>query len=406
MVDFIPPSLDLASFGVNITEILDLRHAIHEEPEIAFTEYKTREKLRKFLESKGATKEMFREMAKTGFVLDIQGTKKEEGSKREPRIIGIRTDIDALPIVEGCKDLPYRSKTEGVAHLCGHDGHMAMISGAAWAFLNNRHKLPSTSTIRLIFEPAEEIGQGAKLMIKDGAIEEVSAIYGMHGFGNKLGTICVHEGEFTTYLSAITIKIKGEGAHTSTPFKAKDPIPCACAIHTALSSLVPRTLSKDEFGVIGIGMFNAGTVNNQLPSTAQLKGTIRSYGIETLQLLEMKVGEIVKNLGNVYGVEAQLLRDHDEVKGVNNWKNETQFMREVGCELVGEENVLDVPMEFTEDFGEFVHRIPGTFICLGGGEPGRQTNLHHPDMNFNDKSIPTGISIWIKIAQKELGFDL
>ena len=177
------------------------------------------------------------------------------------------------------------------------------------------------------------------------------------------------------------------------------------AIYTALSSLVPRTLSKEEFGVIAIGVFKAGSVNNQIPGTAHLGGTIRTNSNDVLNLLKSKTEEIVNNTALVYGCKA-VFSIHHETKGIWNWKETTDLMREVGSELLGEENVLDVPMEFTEDFGEYVHRIPGTFICLGGGEPGRQTNLHHPDMNFNDKSIPTGISIWIKIAQKELGFDL
>ena len=237
----IPPSLDLVSLGVNITEIINLRHALHEEPEIALGETKTVEKLILFLESKGANKEMFkRNIGETGMVLEITGTRVSEVPRR---IIGLRADLDGLPIIEGCKDLPYRSKIEGVAHLCGHDGHMAMMCGAAWAFLNNRHKIPHTCAIRVIFEPAEETGAGSRLMIRDNVLEGMCSIYGMHGYGNKLGTICVHQGPFTTYLASIMIDIEGVSGHTSTPYKAKDPIPCASSyIYGTLFPCTSHTL--------------------------------------------------------------------------------------------------------------------------------------------------------------------
>jgi hippurate hydrolase len=370
------------------------RRDLHMHPELQYDVHRTAGSVAEKLKAFGCD-EVVTGLGRTGVVGIIRG-KKGGGSGKT---IGLRADMDALPIEEA-NDLPYKSTVPGKMHACGHDGHTAMLLGAARYLAETRN---FSGTAVVIFQPAEEGGAGGKAMVDDGLMDRfgIQQVFGMHNYpGMPVGTFGIRPGPMMAAADSLTIDIEGVGAHAARPHLGVDTVLVGAQIINALQSVVSRNVDPLKSAVVSICMFRAGNTDNVIPQTVQLRGTARSLAPEVRELLEKRLPMVVENTAAAYGAKAKLtykrgypvLVNHDE---------QTEFAASVAGQIAGKDKVDTglPPMMGAEDFSFMLNARPGAFIWIGNGA---SAGLHHPSYNFNDEVIPFGTSYWVKLVETAL----
>jgi amidohydrolase len=369
------------------------RQDIHAHPELWFDVHRTAGVVAEKLKAFGCD-EVVTGIGRTGVVGVIRG-KPAAGA----RTIGLRADMDALPITEET-GLPYTSTNPGKMHACGHDGHTAMLLGAA-KYLAETRNFAGTAVV--IFQPAEEGGGGGREMVNDGMMDrfKIEEVYGMHNYpGFPVGEFAIRPGPMMAAADRITIDLEGLGGHAARPHTAIDTVVVGAALVSALQSIVARNVDPLESAVVSITQFHAGTADNIIPQTAQLRGTARSLTPEVRDLLEKRLHEVVDGVAKLYGAKAKLTYKRD-YPVTRNHARQAAFAAEVAASVVGKERVdTDVPPVMgAEDFSYMLEARPGAFIFIGNGD---SAGLHHPAYNFNDEAIPVGTSYWVKLVETAL----
>jgi amidohydrolase len=377
-------------------DIMAWRRDLHAHPELLYDVHWTAAFVAERLRAFGCD-EVATGLGRTGVVGVIKGRQPAAGA--EVKVIGLRADMDALPIEEQT-DLPYASKTPGKMHACGHDGHTAMLLGAAQYLAETRN---FTGDAVVIFQPAEEGGAGAAAMIKDGLMERfaIDQVYGMHnGPGLPVGAFATRPGPIMAATEHLTIKIEGHGGHAARPHKCIDSLLVGAQLVTALQSIVSRSVDPLDAAVISVCAFNAGSAHNVIPQTAELKGTVRSLRGEVRDLLEKRVREVVAGTAQITGAKIELDYERSYPVVVNHVA-QTALAVQVASEIAGEANVETdmTPIMGAEDFSYMLEARPGAFIFIGNGD---SAGLHHPAYNFNDDAIVYGTSYWVKLVETTL----
>jgi amidohydrolase len=364
---------------------------MHAHPELLFEVQRTAglvaDKLRAF-----GCDEVVTGLGRTGVVGVIKG-RRGSGS----RTIGLRADMDALPIVEA-GDLPYKSQTPGLMHACGHDGHTAMLLGAA-KYLAETRNFDGTAVV--IFQPAEEGGHGGEEMVKDGLMERfgIDEVYGMHNWpGLKVGEFAIRKGPTMAAADRFTITVEGRGGHAAHPNKNVDTLLAGAQIVQALQSIVARNINPLESAVISVCTFKAGDTYNVMPQTATILGTVRTLKPEVQDLCEARIQAVAEGIAGAFGATATVeykrgypvTFNHDE---------QTEFMAKVAGEVGYTVDTSIDPQMGAEDFSYMLHARPGAYIFIGNGDT---AECHHPAYNFDDAAIPFGASLWAKIIEDRL----
>jgi hippurate hydrolase len=373
-------------------EITGWRRDIHMHPELQYDVQRTAAAVTEKLKSFGCD-DVVTGIGRTGVVGVIRGRK--SGSK----VVGMRADMDALPLMEET-GLPYKSTVPGKMHACGHDGHTAMLLGAA-KYLAETRNFAGTAVV--IFQPAEEGGAGGEAMVKDGLITRfgIQEVYGMHNFpGLPVGQFAIRPGAIMASADHITIELEGKGGHAARPHIAVDTILVGAQIINALQSIVARNVDPLEAAVVSVCMFQAGFTDNVIPQHATLRGTARAFTPEVGELLRRRVNEIVEGTARLYGASAKVTYKNGYPVVVNH-ERQTEFAAGVAREIAGKDKVdTDVaPKMAAEDFAFMLNERPGAFIFVGNGD---SAALHHPAYDFNDEAIPVGTSYWVRLAETAL----
>jgi hippurate hydrolase len=374
-------------------EIAAWRQDIHAHPELMFDVHRTAGLVAEKLKSFGCD-EIATGIGRTGVVGVIRG-KRGAGTGT----IGLRADMDALPIAEAT-GLPYQSTVPGKMHACGHDGHTAMLLGAAKYLAETRN---FSGTAVVIFQPAEEGGGGGREMVKDGMMDRfgIEEVYGMHNYpGLPLGDFAIRPGPMMAAADRLYIDIEGLGGHAARPHVSIDTVLVGAQIVNQLQSIVSRNVDPLESAVISICQFNAGTADNIIPQTARLSGTARSLTAEVRDMLEKRLHEVVEGTARLYGAKATLTYKRD-YPVTRNHERQTAFAAEIAREVVGGDRVDTAapPVMGAEDFSFMLEARPGAFIFVGNGDT---AGLHHPAYNFNDELIPVGTSYWVRLVETAL----
>ncbi|MGJ4942916.1 M20 aminoacylase family protein [Bradyrhizobium sp. HKCCYLS1011] len=370
------------------------RHDLHEHPELLYEVHRTAavvaDKLRAF-----GCDEVVTGIGRTGVVGVIRGRNTASG-----KTIGLRADMDALPIEE-TSGVPYTSKTPGVMHACGHDGHTAMLLGAARHLAETRN---FDGTVVVIFQPAEEGGAGGKAMIDDGLMTRwgIQEVYGMHNMpGLPAGHFSLSPGAMLASADAIEIKVTGKGGHGGAgPHKAVDSILIGAQIVNALQSIVARNVDPLKSAVISICAFHGGTAFNVIPETVEMKGTVRTLDPEIRDLVERRIAEVADATARAYGGAAETIYTRMYPVTMNHAR-EAAFAADVARDIAGPDRVDDraVPRMGGEDFAFMLEERPGAFVFIGTG-PGAE--LHHPAYRFNDDVLTHGASYWVRLVEKSM----
>ena len=376
-----------------LPEMIGLRHHIHRHPELAFEEHATSDLVAERLAAWGY--EVHRGLGRTGVVGRLR-------HGRGPKSIGLRADMDALPILEAT-GLPYASRHHGKMHACGHDGHTATLLAAARHLAETRR---FNGTLNLIFQPAEEGAGGARRMVEDGLFERFpcDAIFALHNApGQPLGTLGFRSGPALASADRVVIELCGKGGHAAMPHFSCDPIVAGSSIVMALQSIVARNVDPLASAVVTVGMFQAGTVNNVIPSTARLELSVRALDRDVRRLLRQRIREVVLSQATSLGVVAEV--DYQEGYPVLvNTDAETAFAAEVATELLGPDRVLlDRPAVMgSEDFAFMLEHRPGCYLFLGNGDGAGSCMVHNPGYDFNDAAMETGAAYWSLLVQRFL----
>jgi amidohydrolase len=371
------------------------RRDIHQHPELLYDVHRTAafvaDRLREF-----GCDEVATGLGRTGVVGVIKGRK--PAGKGDLKVIGLRADMDALPIEEDTK-LAYASKTPGKMHACGHDGHTAMLLGAA-RYLAETRNFAGDAVV--IFQPAEEGGAGAAAMITDGLMDRfaIDQVYGMHnGPGIPIGSFAIRPGPIMASTDSVDIRIEGLGGHAARPHKCIDSVLVGAQLIAALQSVVSRSVDPLDSAVLSICEFHAGNARNVIPQTAELRGTVRTLTAEVRELMEKRVREVVAGVAQMTGAKIDLVYERGYPVTVNH-ASQTDLATKVAREIAGDGNVLEMaPLMGGEDFSYMLEARPGAFIFCGNGN---SAGLHHPAYNFNDEAIVFGTSYWIKLVENTL----
>ncbi|MDP1651283.1 MAG: M20 aminoacylase family protein [Rhodocyclaceae bacterium] len=386
-LDFLP---ELAA------RIATLRRDLHAHPELAFDEKRTAAVVAGHLRKLGI--EVHEGIAKTGVV----GCLKAGNS---PRAIGLRADMDALPLPE-LNTFPHRSRNEGRMHACGHDGHTAMLLGAAEALVALRDSGNFDGTVYFIFQPAEEHEGGGRVMVEEGLFERfpMQMVFGLHNWpGLPAGSIAVTEGPVMAGADRIEIVINARGAHAAMPHQGTDAILAGADLVQALQSLVSRAIDPLDAAVVSVTRFHAGHADNILPEQAVLGGTVRAFRPELQDLLEEGIGRICTGIETTHRVRIELHYARGYPPTIN--AEEPSFIcREVARQVVGGEKVMThlKPSMGAEDFAYLSRVVPGCYVWLGNGPGEGGCMLHSPHYDFNDEIIATGIRYWVRLVEKTL----
>jgi amidohydrolase len=372
-------------------EITAWRRDIHAHPELLYDVHRTAATVADKLKSFGCD-EVVTGIGRTGVVGVIRGGKGGQGG----RVIGLRADMDALPIEEA-NDIPYKSTVPGKMHACGHDGHTAMLLGAA-RYLAETRNFAGTAVV--IFQPAEEGGAGGKAMVQDGLMDRfrIEEVYGMHNYpGLPVGQFALRPGPLMAAADRLTIEVEGRGGHAARPHISVDTVLVGAQIINQIQSIVSRNVDPLHAAVISICMFQAGSTDNVIPQTALLRGTARSLTPEVRDLLEKRLHEVVTGTAQLYGATAKLTYKRD-YPVTRNHARQAEFAASIASQVVGTERVDDdvAPVMGAEDFSFMLEARPGAFIFVGNGN---SAGLHHPAYDFNDEIIPIGTSYWVKLVE-------
>lgn len=370
-------------------QMKEWRQHIHKNPELSLKEYKTSQYVQGLLDEMGIAYH-------TGYAgTGVIGVIKNGTSDRS---IGLRADMDALAITEE-NDLPYTSQNDGVMHACGHDGHTAILLGTA-KYLNETKNFDGT--VYLYFQPAEEGLGGARIMLEDGAFEKFKPdeMYGLH---NRPGVAVGKVGHITGAMNANSdrffVTIRGKGGHAARPQLSADPVITASHLLIALQSVISRNVDPFAPAVISSCIVNVGTADNIIAETGSIKGTVRTRDAETRDLVERRMTEICAGMAKTFNSEIDFVFDRRYPVCINT-PDETEYVRQVACDVVGEDNVYEAtPSMGGEDFAFFLQQVPGSFFFLGNGDG---TNVHTPTYNFNDDAMPYGASIFARLVETRL----
>ncbi|MGX5649132.1 M20 aminoacylase family protein [Hydrogenophaga borbori] len=383
--------------------IAAVRRDIHAHPELCFEEVRTADLVAAKLTEWGIP--IHRGMGTTGVVGIVHG--RDGGACG--RAIGLRADMDALPMQEHNR-FAHASQHAGKMHACGHDGHTAMLLAAAQHFAKHRH---FDGTVYLIFQPAEEGGGGAREMIKDGLFSEfpMEAVFGMHNWpGLPTGSFAASAGPVMASTSEFKITIRGKGGHAALPHTGIDPVPVACQMVMGLQTIITRNKKPVDAGVISVTMIHTGEATNVVPDHAELQGTVRTFTYEVLDLIEKRMKEIAEHTCAAYGTACEFEFKRNYPPTVNH-PAETAFAREVLAEIVGPERVLaQEPTMGAEDFAYMLQAKPGCYVFIANGDGAHREVghgegpcvLHNPNYDFNDDLIPLGATYWVRLAEKWL----
>ncbi|WP_425467538.1 M20 aminoacylase family protein [Rhizobium glycinendophyticum] len=382
-------------FANVMADVLATRRHLHQFPEIGLSEFKTSDYIAERLQSLGY--EVTRGLAGTGVVATLR-------NGASSRSVGIRADFDALPILEET-GLDYASKVPGVMHACGHDGHTAMLLGAAQILAERRN---FDGTLHLIFQPAEENFGGARMMIEDGLFDRFpcDAVFGLHNDPDiAFGHIAVREGPIMAAVDECKITVNGRGGHGAEPQATADPIVCGASIIMALQTIVSRNIHPLDPTVITVGGFHAGAASNVIPERAEMVLSIRSFDAAVRDQLEQRIRAVAEGQAASYGMGVTI----DYQRGYNatiNHKAETDFVRDLAKSFAGADKVFDLPrpMMGSEDFGYMLAERPGSYFFLGTKRTENDPPLHHPRYDFNDDVLPIGTTFWVELAERYLPF--
>ena len=387
--------------------IAAVRRDIHAHPELCFEEVRTADVVAAKLTEWGIP--IHRGLGTTGVVGIVHG--RDGGACG--RAIGLRADIDALPMQEH-NTFAHASRHEGKMHACGHDGHTAMLLAAAQHFAKYRN---FDGTVYLIFQPAEEGGGGAREMIKEGLFEQFSmgAVFGMHNWpGMPVGTFAASTGPVMASSNEFRIVITGKGGHAAMPHNGIDPVPVACQMVQAFQTIITRNKKPVDAGVLSVTMIHTGEATNVVPDSCEIQGTVRTFTFEVLDLIEKRMQEIAEHTCAAYGAtcEFQFVRNYPPTV---NHPMETAFAREVLADIVGAERVLDQePTMGAEDFSYMLQERPGCYLFIGNGDGAHRDGyeggghdvgpcmLHNPHYDFNDDLIPLGATFWVRLTEQWL----
>jgi amidohydrolase len=374
-----------------------LRRDLHAHPELGFEEQRTSDLIAGTLTEWGIP--VHRGLGKTGVVGVVKN-----GSGG--RAVGLRADIDALPVTEH-NTFAHASVRRGKMHACGHDGHTAMLLAAA-GYLARRRDFDGT--VYLVFQPAEEGGGGAREMISDGLFERfpMEAIFGVHNWpGLAVGQFGVSSGPVFASSNEFRITIRGRGAHAAMPHNGIDPVPVACQMVQAFQTIISRNKRPIDAGVISVTMIHAGEATNVVPDSCELQGTVRTFTVELLDLIEQRMRRIAEATCQAFAASCEFTFHRNYPPTVNHAR-ETQFVRDLLGTLVGAPNVRDFePTMGAEDFSYFLLEKPGCYFVIGNGDGSHRSDghgggpcmLHNPSYDFNDALIPLGGSMWVRLAE-------
>lgn len=387
--------------------IAALRRDIHAHPELCFQEVRTADVVAKKLTEWGIP--IHRGMGTTGVVGIVHG----RDAGKCGRGVGLRADMDALPMQES-NHFAHASTHPGKMHACGHDGHTAMLLAAAQHFSKNRE---FDGTVYLIFQPAEEGGGGAREMIKDGLFEKfpMEAVFGMHNWpGAPVGTFAISAGPVMASSNEFRITIRGKGSHAAMPHLGLDPVPVACQMVQAFQTIISRNKKPVDAGVISVTMIHAGEVSNVVPDYCELQGTVRTFSIDVLDLIEKRMKTIAKHTCAAFEARCEFEFVRNYPPTINS-DAEADFARQVMSDLVGAANVrVQEPTMGAEDFAYMLQARPGAYCFISNGDGAHRANyeggghdagpctLHNPNYDFNDALIPLGGSYWVQLATRWL----
>ena len=373
-------------------EIAGWRRHLHSNPELMFDTFETAEFVASKLRELGCD-EVATGIGRTGVVGVIKGRADSSG-----RAIGLRADMDALPIREET-GLEYASKNDRAMHACGHDGHTSMLLGAAKYLSETRN---FDGSVALIFQPAEEGGAGGKEMVDDGMMERfgISEVYGMHNMpGLPIDRFAIRSGPFLAAADQFTVTISGKGGHAARPQFARDTTLAAAHAVVALQSIVSRNADPLRSLVVSVTSFQTDSdTHNVLPQRAVLKGTVRTLDAETQDMAEARIGEVAKSTAAAYGATAEV----DFARGypiTTNSDSETEFAARAAASVTGNVDRDAAVLMASEDFAFMLNARPGAFILIGNGDT---APVHHPEYDFNDEIIPAGCSYWVELAESRL----
>ena len=376
-------------------DMVTWRHHIHKHPELSFKEDLTSDYIAAVLEANDI--EMHRGLAVTGIVATIHG-------KKEGRVIGLRADMDALPIQEK-NDFSHKSVHDGKMHACGHDGHSTMLLGAAVHLKENNN---FSGTVHFIFQPAEEGGGGGRVMVEEGIFEKFpcEAVYGMHNWpGMAEGQFAVHDTAVMAANETLKISIKGKGGHAAMPDQCVDPVVIGAQIITALQSVVSRNVAPLDSAVVSITMLDAGFVSNVIPNDMNLTGSLRYFSTDVGNEVKAKIKKIVEGISHSMGATATFSSTPNYPATVNTPKH-AELCANAAAEVVGSGNVLrnEKPSMGSEDFSFLLNASEGAYIWIGNGlvpEDGPEGGcmLHNTEYDFHDEILPLGSSYWVQLVQ-------
>ena len=387
----------IESILADAAAITTLRRDIHAHPELRFEEQRTADVIAKALTDWGIP--IHRGLGKTGVVAILK-------SGTSDRAVGLRADIDALPVTER-NTFAHASRHPGKMHACGHDGHTAMLLAAAKHLARHRNY---DGTVYLVFQPAEEGGGGAREMIKDGlfTLFPMEAMFGAHNWpGMAVGQFALRAGPCYASSNEFKITVKGRGAHGAMPHLGIDPVPAACAMVQGFQTIITRNKRPLDTGVISVTMIHTGEATNVIPETCVIEGTVRTFSTEVLDLIEQRMRTMAEAtaLAHECGCDFEFHRNYPPTV---NHEAETVFAQKVLADVVGAHNVLDFePTMGAEDFSYYLLEKPGCYFMIGNGDGAHREGghglgpcmLHNPSYDFNDDLIPLGATAWVRIAE-------
>jgi len=391
----------------DLPALRSIRRDLHAHPELGYEEHRTSALLAKQLEAWGIPIHVG--LGGTGVVGILHG--RDAGACG--RALGIRADMDALPLQE-LNTFAHASQHAGKMHACGHDGHMAMLLAAAQQLARTR---AFDGTVYLIFQPAEEGGGGAKAMIDDGLFKKfpMEAVFGVHNWpGAGVGRFAASAGPVMASSNRFKITIRGKGCHAAMPNNGIDPVPVACQMTEAFQTIITRNKKPIDTGVISVTMIHAGEASNVVPDSCELQGTVRTFSTEVLDLIERRMRELAQHLCAAFGASCEFEFVRSYPPTVNS-SYEAGFIRRVMAGIVGAENVIDQePTMVAEDFAFMLEACPGTYGFLYNGDGshreighgGGPCTLHNTSYDFNDDLIPLGGTLWVELVHQWLATPL
>jgi len=384
--------------SVELNDLIAIRRDLHAHPELGYHEHRTSDVVKRELAKAGVA---FVDglAGGTGVLAHLQG--------KSDHTVGLRADMDALPIAEET-GLPYASKTAGVMHACGHDGHTTMLIGAArvLAIMSRERGLPHP--VSFVFQPAEEGGGGGRRMVEDDCLKgtrlgtPVTRMFGLHGWPDlDLGKVGTRPGAFLAAADNFVIQVRGAGCHAAYPHIGRDPILAASAIVTALQSIVSRNVDPLDSVVVSVTKFHGGTAHNVIPETVELEGTFRTLSNDMRRFVPERMMTVAATVAAAHGCTAEFIHKPGYPVTMNDARM-VDFFNDVATRAIGRDRVqpIERPVMGAEDFAYYCNEVPSCFFALGLLPPGQKVmpTLHHPKFDFDDRAIALGVEMFVRLA--------